>query len=941
MPEAKVSFSSLAKSLIGASISPIVAFAVVLFAATSVAGIALVANSEIGNTASAPASRLFFSQAKSSQVLGVATYGYNQPICSQYVCLSYELLGYSQSENSFAARIDYILQKVKYGSIRVNGNKFAYNIRSSGSTNTGYNLDPNTVYIFKFYSGLAGQGKILATLKFTTPPAPSYGYQGGGGGSNPLPVPIVVSPAPTPTPTPAPATGGGSGGGTGYGYGTSTAITITSPRVGQVINKNGTVYLVAERGLYDFPNLAAFNSWGFSFSQVLPANSAEAALPVIGVVPMKLSGCNTPLEQIAGLCGSAGSLNASLDLASPISGAQLSPSSSDATLLIFKLTNGGANAALSKFDISVTHGIIENLRVYLNGANITSQSNLVSTGSSDSYWVSLSSSTVISANTSQSFAVKANILGNASGTLRSSLNNIVIASSSSPSITGLPVVGNLLTIGNSTTTTPTLTVSLTGTSSLSVTAGQTSQQVANFLVRNNSNTDTINITGLNFQLASSNVTGNFQNLKLMNGAVQIGTTWPGPYNGSSYSLGSSQGLLTIAPNASIYLNVYMDVLSTAAAFSNQSVITLNSINAVSLSTGKAIAPIAPVTGQAVTVQGSGGGGGSGGAISAAVDSASPVSSIIAGNQTKTAAMFRFTTANDAYTVSEIALSVPNTTTISAITLKDGNTILATQPASASTTFGGLNITIPSNSTKTLTVDAQLGSVGPGAGASGERVQVTLRSFESAPVSTGSFITAAVNATANNMYVYKAVPTIANAKLPTSALTLGVNTISRFSISSGAASPVAWQRLVFTYAASNQITLANPQLWDADSNTQISAVSSVDIANGKIIFDTTSEQLVSGAKTYVLKTTVGKSAGLSADGYAATGLSTGDYITTRIANPTTVWSQPTTAAGAASGGGNVSFTWSDVSAQNHSLTTADWNNDFLVKNLPSDSQTLVK
>ncbi|MDR3642771.1 MAG: hypothetical protein P4L74_04060 [Candidatus Doudnabacteria bacterium] len=77
----------------------------------------------------------------------------------------------------------------------------------------------------------------------------------------------------------------------------------TGIRVGAIINNNGTVYLVGPNGLYGFPDLLTFNSWNFSFTNVVPANSAEQALSQIGVVPMRQAGCNSPLDQVNGICG--------------------------------------------------------------------------------------------------------------------------------------------------------------------------------------------------------------------------------------------------------------------------------------------------------------------------------------------------------------------------------------------------------------------------------------------------------------------------------------------------------------------------------------------------------------------------------------------------------------------------------------------------------------
>ena len=90
--------------------------------------------------------------------------------------------------------------------------------------------------------------------------------------------------------------------------GTSTTPPVTStatPRVGQAVSINGTVYYVTQNGLYGFPDSATFLSWGFTFSQVLTANSAEVALPILGKVPAKSTGCNSIGDAVKGTCGSS------------------------------------------------------------------------------------------------------------------------------------------------------------------------------------------------------------------------------------------------------------------------------------------------------------------------------------------------------------------------------------------------------------------------------------------------------------------------------------------------------------------------------------------------------------------------------------------------------------------------------------------------------------
>lgn len=64
---------------------------------------------------------------------------------------------------------------------------------------------------------------------------------------------------------------------------------IEQPRVGKVINVNGTVYLVGNKGLYGFPDVATFISWGLSFSDVVTANAPEASLVQVGMVNKKTS----------------------------------------------------------------------------------------------------------------------------------------------------------------------------------------------------------------------------------------------------------------------------------------------------------------------------------------------------------------------------------------------------------------------------------------------------------------------------------------------------------------------------------------------------------------------------------------------------------------------------------------------------------------------------
>jgi hypothetical protein len=67
-----------------------------------------------------------------------------------------------------------------------------------------------------------------------------------------------------------------------------------SHRPGVLVNKDGTVYLVSSTGLVGIPNISVFNSWGYKFSDVVPANNADKALSVFGTLSMRQPGQLNP-----------------------------------------------------------------------------------------------------------------------------------------------------------------------------------------------------------------------------------------------------------------------------------------------------------------------------------------------------------------------------------------------------------------------------------------------------------------------------------------------------------------------------------------------------------------------------------------------------------------------------------------------------------------------
>ncbi len=326
-----------------------------------------------------------------------------------------------------------------------------------------------------------------------------------------------------------------------------------------------------------------------------------------------------------------------------------------------------------------------------------------------------------------------------------------------------------------------------------------------------------------------------------------------------------------------------------------------------------------------------------GTITATADASRPVAAIVDDAGSKTAAAFKFEAATDSFNITDLVFTIANVSTVSKVKLYDGTTLIAQKDPATTVNFNGLAWNIPANTSKVLRVELDLGTVGVGSGTSGASTLVTLTSgiATNGAGSSAAITESPLNPAGNAMYVYKAIPTVTNLSLPTTLLNTGTQTVSKFSIGTNGTGTVGWKKLIFTVsrAMSGTDTLATPTLWDADTNTQVAGVAaftnSVEVdggTSGTITFVATDEQQISGSKSYYLKLVT---AGVFV---------TGDNLNVSIAQPS---SYAAPAAYATVAGLSGSFVWTDVSAQSHSESTLDWNNGFLVKNLPTDSQTLTK
>ncbi len=146
-------------------------------------------------------------------------------------------------------------------------------------------------------------------------------------------------------------------------YGDSSFLTKTTNidnttdanRPGVLVNDNGTVKLVGNNGVLGIPDMATFNSWGYSWNKVVPANAADKALPMSGVMASRQAGQLSPTALSSSPV--SGSVNAMLASDSPAAG----------TLAV--LASGAKTVAtLAKFTFS-GNGTVTQLQVKRTGVS--------------------------------------------------------------------------------------------------------------------------------------------------------------------------------------------------------------------------------------------------------------------------------------------------------------------------------------------------------------------------------------------------------------------------------------------------------------------------------------------------------------------------------------------------------------------------------------------
>ncbi len=589
-----------------------------------------------------------------------------------------------------------------------------------------------------------------------------------------------------------------------------------------------------------------------------------------------------------------------------------------------------------------TIGKLRNGALYANGVQIGSTADLVKDAGGTTY--SLGSSLIITPGTPVTVEIRADIYDNdgtnnvtAGDTFVADLITYTNGAQRQSSLGYVNVPSAQVTGGTLTVQTGTISLAAQTTyGNQNVVVPKTNTKLAAFtLTGNNIEDTTIN----SFEVAFTSVTGaTFSKDDLNDVYLKYGSknsTVKSTVNATGNVWSISE---TLAKNGNMVIEVWGNIGSTVTATHSMKTSLLVSGTTVGSSQTVTTNGNAVLDGQTLTAQT--------GSIASSLDATTPVSKVVVGNGAQDLGAFRFTTTNDNYTLTEAVVKVADAAAASNITslsLKDGANVVATAPISGtSATFSGLSLPVAANSYKVLTVVGNLGVVGFGAGNTGAAVTVTLDSFK-ANNSQGTETADATDRAGNAIYVYKATPTIATQTLPSTLLSASTMTIAKLSIT-GNTDTIAWKKLTVGVTKTANPTIAalagangtgSVTLYDETDTAIPGTIAFAGLVGGaasaNVVFTATNEQLVSGSKTYTLKATIGGAP------------VAGDSVSTTLTRGAVAYAASAAYTGTADGYNG--FVWSDQSGDTttptHSLTSADWSNDWLIKNLPTDSQTLSK
>lgn len=620
------------------------------------------------------------------------------------------------------------------------------------------------------------------------------------------------------------------------------------------------------------------------------------------------------------------------------------------TLAKFKVKAQGEKLKVENLRVSMTHsdtgGVIaddanklRNGALFLNGVQVGSTANICEDSASggaatctvDYTEFNLGSSMVLDAGKEYVLEVRGDIF-DADGTDNMTANdtltiNLVAGSQNIYKMSSLGYLSNTAQSGNQLTVAAgTLTLAkYSAFANQTITLPQTAYKIGDYRLTVGS-TEGVNIDTIGVDLDTSSTTESFlQDVYIVYGGK---TSTPKAVGAADLSFSVSEAL---AANGTMNIAVYANLPTTIG--SQDTVISRLTVSGTAQNSGGTVSSTADVVGQTISV--------GTGTLTTAVDASSPVVANVVGNSEPKVASFKYTASNDSFTVNEIGVTVGanGATAISELVFKDGGTELKRVAMNGTAaTATGLTLAVPYNGTKVVDVYAKLGAIGIGYATTSANVLTTLSSTKYMNSNGSTLWENTTGRAGTAQYVFKTKPTITNVALPTTVLTTGTVTVAKFTITADAGGTLAWRKLILTISSStptNTFQVTGYNIYDAANEaTALANVTPTDPTSGTTaIFVSSVDQEISGSKTYVVKATI-----------AGSGVQTGASLGHKIATGQTAVVAPDIYATAAGASPTATFVWSDESGSwntAHSGATADWMGDWLVKNLPTDQQTLSK
>lgn len=266
----------------------------------------------------------------------------------------------------------------------------------------------------------------------------------------------------------------------------------------------------------------------------------------------------------------------------------LLPGGTNQTVAVFDMTANGEAVRLTAINLnlaltnSMTSSVLTNLKLVDDqGQQIGTTQSTVGTSDPRASYSNLNY--IIPANTTRKVSVIVDVASGATGNLQASVSGLAAQGFTSlANITPANQSGNLLT-ANATL----LTVAGNGTQN-NIVSGQIGAKVGSFTITAGSASD-VTVSNITLNVPSTTAASSFQNLRLLIGNTQVGTTQSTLTGGTSYNFSLSSPV-TITKGGQLVVDAYADVL-TGSSFVGPGVVVAvpaSGVSAIAVATNQTI-----------------------------------------------------------------------------------------------------------------------------------------------------------------------------------------------------------------------------------------------------------------------------------------------------------------------------------------------------------------